>query len=340
MNKLASSIRDWAAEVIGAWDRFWFTPTDPATLGLIRILAGAMLFYTHLVWSLRLEDFFTEHGWLSPQAIELLQRDSYAWSYFWLIDSPTVLWIVHVAALIVFAMLTLGLFTRVTSILAFLAAASYIGRVPAALFGLDQINLMLAMYLMVGPSGAAFSLDRWWRQRRAGQRLPAVEPSVGANIAIRLMQVHMCIIYLFAGMAKLSGQAWWDGTAMWLAIGNFEYQSIDITWLANWPRLIDFMTHLTIFWELSYCALVWPRLTRPIVLALAVPLHMGIALFLGMMTFGLVMLIGNLAFVPPYVIRAIISRRGAGQGSKSEAASKPKMIVREAHPRSSQTRHG
>ena len=78
-----------------------------------------------------------------------------------------------------------------------------------------------------------------------------------------------------------------------------EYQSLDMTWLANHPRLLNLMTHVTVFWELSYCALVWPRLTRPWVLLMAVFVHGGIVLSLGMPTFGLVMLIGNLAFVSP-----------------------------------------
>ncbi len=46
-------------------------------------------------------------------------------------------------------------------------------------------------------------------------------------------------------------------------------------------------------------------------LAMAVPLHLGIGIFLGMMTFGLVMLIANLAFVEPRYVRAIIDRRWA-----------------------------
>jgi hypothetical protein len=95
---------------------------------------------------------------------------------------------------------------------------------------------------------------------------------------------------------------------MWRAVANLEYQSIDMTWLANWPLMLNFMTHLTIAWEVSYAALIWPRLTRPIVLALAIPLHLGIACFLGMITFGLVMLIANLAFVPPGIVRAALPR--------------------------------
>ena len=46
------------------------------------------------------------------------------------------------------------------------------------------------------------------------------------------------------------------------------------------------------FWELSFCALVWVPKLRPLILAMAVPLHMGIALGMGMITFGLVMLFG------------------------------------------------
>jgi Vitamin K-dependent gamma-carboxylase len=199
---------------------------------------------------------------------------------------------------------------------------SYVGRVPGSLFGLDQINLMLAMYLAVGPSADAYSLDRLLRRRRAGGPLPVI-PSWSANLAIRLIQVHMCIIYLFAGTAKLTGPAWWDGTALWMALGNLEYQSLDMTWLANWPRLVNLMTHVTVYWELLYCALIWPRLTRPVMLLLAIPLHLGIAICLGMVTFGLVMLIGNLAFVSPEVIRRLANQTGAGGALGADALSTP-----------------
>ena len=60
----------------------------------------------------------------------------------------------------------------------------------------------------------------------------------------------MCIIYLFAGTAKLTGPAWWDGTALWMALGNMEYQSLDMTWLADWPQMMNLMTHVTVFWEI------------------------------------------------------------------------------------------
>ena len=166
-------------------------------------------------------------------------RRSYAWSYLLAFDSPPWLWTIHIAGLIVFALLTVGLFSRVVSVLALVAMLRYIGRAPGALFGLDQINLLMAMSLAVGPCGDAYSLDHLWRKRTAatsGRMHAAIQPSVGANIAIRLTQLHMCVIYAFAGTSKLMGPSWWDGTAMWQAFASLEYQSMDMTWLAHWPR--------------------------------------------------------------------------------------------------------
>jgi hypothetical protein len=322
--RAANAVRNWSLEVLDGWNRFWFQPSDPATLGLIRICTGAMLLYTHLVWSLDLTAFVGPDSWLPRQAVQTLQEGTYAWSYLWWIeDSPALLWTFHIAALLAFAMLAVGLFSRVVSILSLVAALAYVHRLPGALFGLDQINVMLAMYLSVGPSRDAFSLDRWRKSRAAGSPLP-VRHSWTANLAIRLIQVHMCVIYLFAGMAKLTGPAWWDGTALWMAFGNMEYQSMDMTWMAAFPLLINLMTHVTIFWELTYSALVWPRLTRPIVLLLAIPLHMGIAICLGMVTFGLIMLVGNLAFVPPEFIRSLWPwKSNTEEGRAGGAASSP-----------------
>jgi hypothetical protein len=213
-------------------------------------------------------------------------------------------WTIHITALVVFFLLTIGLFSRLMALLAFLFAVSYANRItPGAYFGLDKINTMLALYLMLGPCGARYSVDRLWRLKRGGPT--EVPPSATANLAIRLIQVHMCIIYLFSGIGKLQGESWASGEASWLSFAMLEYQSLDMTWMAKYPLLLNLMTHLTVFWELSYCALVWPRLTRPWVLLMAVFVHGGIILFLGMPTFGLVMLIGNLAFVSPKAIRKV-----------------------------------
>ena len=46
-----------------------------------------------------------------------------------------------------------------------------------------------------------------------------------------------------------------------------------MTWMVSHQLLMNFMSHATVFWELSYCALVWPALTRPWVLLMAILVH-------------------------------------------------------------------
>ena len=306
MNSAFSSIGNviyasWLRPALISWDRFWFTPSKPHTLALMRILGGGMLLYTHLVWTLGLTDFLGAKSWVTAAAASKLGTGldgrNFTFSYLSIVESPALLWTLHLAGLVVFVLLTVGLFTRIVAPLALVITLSYCHRLTGALFGLDQVNVLLATYLAISPCGAVFSLDRYLARRR-GAALPA-NAHVLTTIATRLIQIQMCIVYLFGGIGKMRGEQWWDGSAVWFAAANLEYQSVSLTWLVHQPWLIALLTHVTVFWETFYPVLIWPRLTRPIFLALAVAVHGGIAIFLGMPTFGLAMLIGNLAFVPP-----------------------------------------
>ncbi len=321
-----SLLRNYLSEAstaaVNGWQRFWFLPRDPATLCVLRICVGLLLLYTHAVWTLDWEGFFGTAGWLD-QTARLGQNPSdfirWTWTHFDWVENQTALWTLHWVALGIFALLVVGFFSRTVAFLSWLIAISYVQRNPQAMFGLDGINTMLAMYLWIGPCGSYYSVDAWLRRRKeqsqAGQgrgEMPVARPielSITANIAIRLIQCHMCLIYLFSALGKIQGQSWWDGTAIWLAVANREYQAWDATWLATWPLLGSAITHLTVIWELSYSALIWPRLWRPLMLAIAVGVHLGIGLWMGMMSFGLAMIVGNMAFIEAYYVRTFLSRR-------------------------------
>ncbi|MEM7314190.1 MAG: HTTM domain-containing protein, partial [Planctomycetota bacterium] len=238
MNAISRYFRELYDAIHDGWDSFWFTTADPATICLIRLLTGAMLLYTHAVWTLDLQGFFGQHARISPAFVQGYHDNfdtgsNWAWSYLNGLESDGLLWGLHIVGLIVLVMFMVGLWTRATSVLAFLIAISYVHRAPGALFGLDQINILLTMYVMLAPSGARYSVDAMLRSSKGY----TVEKSTLANVAIRLLQIHLCILYLFAGIGKLQGTSWWSGTAMWLAMANYEYQSLDMTWLGRWPKL-------------------------------------------------------------------------------------------------------
>jgi len=324
MTTIIRGITGWLASLVDDWDKFWFTPSKPHTLCVIRICTGGMMLYTHAVWAYGSAEWFGPNSWI-PVDTARATALPYAWSHLFYVESPAVLMALHIAALVVFLLLTLGLFSRVMSVAAWLLTVAYCHRMQGALFGLDQINAILGMYLMVGPCGAVFSLDSWLKNRRSdksqSEKPLIAAPAVSTNIAIRLMQLHLCVIYLFSGIGKTKGGMWWDGSATWFSIANYEYQSLDMTWLASAPWLLALLSHITIFWEIFYCALIWPRRTRPIMLAIAVGVHLGIASFLGMITFGTIMIVANMSFVQPEAFEWLSDRIFRRNASASPASS-------------------
>ena len=297
MNHLSGTLRVYGQSWIDFWNQFWFQGRAANTLAVIRILVAGMLFYTHLVWTLELPAFFGDSGML-PRAYRELYHfgTSYSWSHFDWLSSTTWMWVSHYAGLLVILLFLIGWQTRITGCVSFLLVVSYANRSIGSQFGLDQINAFLCFYLAISDCGRVYSLDAWLRGRqgRGGGSFTVMN-----NIATRLIQIHVCVVYLFAGLGKLQGTYWWNGEAIWGALASYEYQTVDMTWIADHMWLVNIATLVALAWEVTYPFLIWPRLTRPIVLTLAVCLHLGIGAFMGMLTFGLIMLFGNLAFVEP-----------------------------------------
>jgi predicted DCC family thiol-disulfide oxidoreductase YuxK len=136
---------------------------------------------------------------------------------------------------------------------------------------------------------------------------------VAANLGLRLIQLHLCLIYGMAGLAKLRGDAWWDGSAAWGVVAAGEFRRFDLTALASWELFLNAVTHAGLALELLYPALIWVPRLRPLILALVLGMHVGIDTFLGLTEFALAMVAGNLAFVSGPWLRSLAAGR-AGRG--------------------------
>lgn len=294
---------------LSQWKKFWFEPTDPLMLGVIRLLTAGMLFYNLCIWTLDFEAFFSPDGLQPLATIKGLYEGSPVFS-FWFYVPESWLWTAHLCSLAIVLLFFTGTATRVTSILSYLITISYSQRVPIANFGLDQILGLLCLYLAVGPSGSCLSIDSLIRKFRSRRRSPNISDaesltnltkikSSSATVSLRLIQIHLCIIYFWAGFAKLKGDTWFTGEAMWNVMANLEYQTTDLTWMAHVPWLPYLVAHVTVIWELFFCVLVWNRTLRPLVLLIGTGMHFGIGAFLGMWTFGLAMTFCYFAFSNP-----------------------------------------
>ena len=302
---------------------FFFEPTSAHTLAVIRIATGCMIAYIHLIWMRNLESFMGPFALINNetwQAIHKGQIPDSKWTYLAYTESMSLIWCHEMLACLTGLLLAVGFLTRASSLVAWFLTLMTVHRMTGMLFGLDQVTIMLAMYLCLGRPGNVWSADCWlqnrystffenhpWLRRLSGAlktEYGTETPDCWSNtFATRTIQLHLCVIYLFGGLGKLRGEMWWDGSAMWFSVASYEYQSLDMTWIGHFPILCSMATHLTLFWEVGYCAVVWPRWTRPWTLLVACFVHGGIALFLGMVTFGFMMLVANCAFVSPEILK-------------------------------------
>ena len=334
--------RGWCGEWIAAWDRFFFTPADPLPLALIRICTGLLLAWSSAVWLLDIDAFFGVEGWLAPHEVWRMNDQPWQWSLYFAAWSPTAMRVVAGVTLVAAILLTVGLATPLAAVTAAVGFISAANRAPLNVFGFDDTLGLLLLPLVIGPSGARLSIDGLLAAGLPGARVEGA-PSVRANVALRLIQLHLCVVYFFSGCGKLLGASWWDGTALWGAVANGQYRTLDLTGLARHPLLTNALTLGTLFWEVAYPAIVWPRLTRRVALGMAVAVHLGIGVAMGMMEFGLAMITANLAFLSAPVIAASLAvvtggrleSSSSGTSFRSSARTSPGMPPRQgtqAHP--------
>jgi len=309
------AIGDYFVGLAGAfgqgWTRFWFTPSDPATVSAIRVLAGTLAVYLHATLAFDLVAFFGPDGLLPATDIAPLER--YTVSYLNYLTTPAELWVVHLIGLAVLVLFAAGYKTRLTAVLALVVFLADVNRAPMITGRAESVLAMVMLYLCIAPCGRRFSIDAILARRTAkipGSQDP--ELSTFATIATRLMQVHLALLVAMMGLSQLGGDVWWNGLGIWFLIVRHESRLVDFTWLHTFPLVIDFWSHALVLFELVFPVLIWVRLARPLLLAVGFVLWVLLALVTGDVTFAVAMCVASLSFVPPEFVRGLTARSAAG----------------------------
>lgn len=294
------------------WNRFWFQPSDPLPLALVRIAAGTISFYIVASFGFDLLRYLGPNGILSTanvRALLAVTDNEYRFSYLNFAADATTLWALHAAGLVVLAAFTVGLFTRITSVLSVLVLLAYVHRTWVLTDQAEPILSMLLLYLSIGPAGDALSVDAWRKRRKAPTVRSGRVASYGANVAIRLLQVHTALIYLMMFLGKqLVTFVWWQGTAVWWLIARPDTCLVDLRWMHDYPYLVNLWTASIPLFELAFALLIWKPLLRPLLVVGSAFYWLGIALLLGNVPFCAAMFVAGLSFVDASQWRALCGR--------------------------------
>src|SRR5947199_2227153 len=208
----------------------------------------------------------------------------------------TVLSVAWICLLAAGCSLLMGIASRFSAILAWflhLCAAKSGGFVS---YGVDNFMTIGLFYLMLSPLPDRYSVD--WRLRKSRPRDPQL-----LGFWLRLLQLHLCIIYFFSGLTKCLGSGWWDGSNVWRALIRPPFNIIDPEILVRGQFVFPIVGVVICLLETGYPFFIWNSKTRKIWLIFICGMHAGIGLAMGMYLFAFIMIILNVAAFGPGLIR-------------------------------------
>ena len=285
-----------------AWDSFFFAPQSPLPIALFRILYGLCVSMTLILLYSDWLNWFGVHAWVSEDTMKIIepgprlnlfillpQNDTWVMGFFWFSLGFAIL-------------LTIGLWTRISSIAVFLCVVSIQQRALLITHGGDKFLRVAAFFLMFAPAGGALSLDRVIRvrNRRKGH---AVEPK--APWAQRMIQFQLALLYFTSFWWKLKGHAWLDGTALYYAMHLHEVRRFPLpSWLQN-AAILKLGAWLTLALEFSLGILIWFKRLRYYLLAAGLLFHLCLEYALNVPMFQWDILAAYVLFIEPSDLKRV-----------------------------------
>ncbi|NMA78015.1 MAG: HTTM domain-containing protein [Actinomycetales bacterium] len=220
---------------------------------------------------------------------------------------PGFFWAWYLVTIALVVAFTLGWRTRIVTPLLFIAYTALNGQnTPISDGGNYFIRIML-IYLILVDVSRRWSLDS---RRRAKTNSPETQTgSVLHNIGLCLVVAQICIVYLEAGLYKVQGSLWQDGTAVYYPLQSEAY--------GVFPPLADLMTHwtfpvviatyVTVLAQVAFPFLLFNKITRRFALIVLLGMHLSIAVAMGLPFFSGIMASADAVLVSGATWVAIIT---------------------------------
>ena len=180
--------------------------------------------------------------------------------------------------------LLLGRYARLSAVIAWALQFMFINTGFMAAYGVETFMHIALFYCIIMPVTGRTETE--WN-----------------TLAIRVLQIHLCLVYFASGVEKAMGAQWWNGEAIWQTLMQGQFARFDMHWMAQYPLLAKCIGWSTLLVEIGYPLYIWWPRIRPYGYLAVVLLHASIAIFMGLQLFATIMIIFNTAaFGWPYVV--------------------------------------
>ena len=287
---------------------FWYAPANLGQLAAMRIGVGLVLLFVLFVTGFDLQAHYSLNGWGDLFSLRGLDPVAWPFSIFDWFANDFWLWAVHITALLAALAFVLGVIPTWTGLLSVLFLLSYEHRNPAVALDLDGLLLMGVLYLSLTPSGRVFSVVDGLGVRPSSP-LGDLEPAAPrwAGFPIRLLQIHLSLLYFFSGLGKLSPD-WLAGVVFWHPRVAETGLPLAYDFMQAHPQLTVFVIYGAVLFQLFFAVLIWLPRFRYWMLGAAVVLHLAVGILWGKLPFNLLILVLDFAFVPPAHVDALLEK--------------------------------
>jgi hypothetical protein len=290
-----------AAAMSKRWSAFrelYFT-ADRRVLGAVRIAYGIVLLYD-LIRRVRVLDvYYSNDGILSNHYVLFQPQDRPQFSLFFPFSTPGEVHVAFFALGLVYALYTLGLFTRAMQFAILVGLTSLNSRNLFAEDGGVSTLIALGLWTLFLPLGDRYSLDALVREARL--------PTLRARVALRrrskktvnswavfALTLQIVVIYLL-NAAQKTGPTWRHGDAVHYVLWQSRISTSFAWWLAHHEPswFSPLACRATVITETLIPLLIlypYSRATRVVAFGLSVALHTGIALTMTLGPFSYAMM--------------------------------------------------
>ncbi|MBA0884767.1 HTTM domain-containing protein [Flavobacterium undicola] len=220
---------------------------DIRSLGLFRILLGISILYDLIFNKLLLfNELYDIDGLIG---YNFLKNSLHTNSLLGFINlSYYELLFLHIFALIMFLLFTIGYFTKITSVISYILFILITHTYFYTMIGADQIVVAIFTFALFLPLNETFSVDKGF--------LKSIDKNIEVKgLAITAILIQISFIFFFNSLSK-NGDDWINGTAI-------KYTLIDTIISRRYShvlfnfKIICFLTYITHFFQLLFLFLIF-----------------------------------------------------------------------------------
>jgi hypothetical protein len=263
----------------------WFaTPIDGAPIYAARVGLGVTLLAMHLQYAPWFRALFAPSGIGGSQTMQRTAGyDGLAYQAFarfrvlHLIESEAIIAGLYILLLVTAGCFALGYKARAAGVMAAVLHIIFNAHNPHLDTGAAWLIAPFVLYIASCRCDGTISTVAPW--------------------GVRVLQVHVCAMYLVAGFARLSAAGWLDGEMVLRALLNAQYGRYDVDWIAIAPALTA-VSYLVWILELGAPMMLWIRPVRRYWAIALIAMHGSMELLIDAGWWQLMMISALVTFIP------------------------------------------